>query len=366
MRIHRARGRAVGRARRCRVGCRRERADGRREGRPPRPGRREAAGRRAGGRAAVHQLHLPGDAQEARALSRCAARRATLVTRGFPSSRGPGERVDHPHQVGLWFNYGDVNGIDFWNNSDAIKPEDRPEDGHHRAQGRDRATQRRGQGRARDRHGLGPARRHGRAARAHAVRVPRRGRLAERGPRSRACRRSPSGCRSPTTRRACSACGWPGALEMPSTKPDVFTDASGRATTVKVLDNTGVSGDYLTSEGKKGDAVWGTRARWCTLSGRVGEEPVTVAILDHPSNPGLPDLLARARVRPVRREPARSEGAQRRQGNAGLRDRAAPGRDVPPSRADPVGDGRGRPRRGGLQGVRRGVPLTHSRRRGGP
>ena len=48
-----------------------------------------------------------------------------LVTRGFPLDPRPGERVDHPHQVGLWFNYGNVNGIDFWNNSDAIKPEDR-------------------------------------------------------------------------------------------------------------------------------------------------------------------------------------------------------------------------------------------------
>ena len=25
----------------------------------------------------------------------------------------------------MWFNYGNVNGFDFWNNSDAIKPEDR-------------------------------------------------------------------------------------------------------------------------------------------------------------------------------------------------------------------------------------------------
>jgi hypothetical protein len=45
-----------------------------------------------------------------------------LVTRTFPP--GAGERTDHPHHVGLWFNYGNVNGIDFWNNSDAIKPQD--------------------------------------------------------------------------------------------------------------------------------------------------------------------------------------------------------------------------------------------------
>src|SRR2546430_164772 len=47
----------------------------------------------------------------------------TLVTRGWPFDPRPGERVDHPHHVGLWFDYGDVNGIDFWNNSDALKPD---------------------------------------------------------------------------------------------------------------------------------------------------------------------------------------------------------------------------------------------------
>src|SRR5512136_1917485 len=55
--------------------------------------------------------------------------KGTPVTRGFPLEPRPGERVDHPHQVGLWFTYGDVNGVDFWNNSDAIAPEDRPKMG---------------------------------------------------------------------------------------------------------------------------------------------------------------------------------------------------------------------------------------------
>src|SRR5438445_4302317 len=42
----------------------------------------------------------------------------TLVTRGFPLEPRAGERADHPHQVGAWFTYGDVNGIDFWGDSD--------------------------------------------------------------------------------------------------------------------------------------------------------------------------------------------------------------------------------------------------------
>ncbi len=42
------------------------------------------------------------------------------ITRGFPKEPRKGERVDHPHHIGIWFNHGDVNGLDFWNNSSAI------------------------------------------------------------------------------------------------------------------------------------------------------------------------------------------------------------------------------------------------------
>ena len=49
------------------------------------------------------------------------------LTRGFPIDPQMGERVDHPHHMGHWFNYGDVNGLDFWNNSDAI-PKEKLED----------------------------------------------------------------------------------------------------------------------------------------------------------------------------------------------------------------------------------------------
>jgi methane monooxygenase PmoA-like len=77
-------------------------------------------------------------------------------------------------------------------------------------------------------------------------------------------------------------------LEQPADKPEVFTDASGKATTVAKLDNTGVTGRYTSSEGKTGDAVWATRADWTMLQGSIGSEPVTIAILDHPKNPTHP------------------------------------------------------------------------------
>src|SRR5579875_3314573 len=51
------------------------------------------------------------------------------LTRGYPLAPRAGERTDHPHHDGLWFNYSNVNGFDFWNNSDAIPPERAPKMG---------------------------------------------------------------------------------------------------------------------------------------------------------------------------------------------------------------------------------------------
>ena len=42
----------------------------------------------------------------------------------------PNEPIDHPHHVGLWLNYENVNGIDFWNNSFAIPAEKKNLYGH--------------------------------------------------------------------------------------------------------------------------------------------------------------------------------------------------------------------------------------------
>ena len=51
-----------------------------------------------------------------------------IYYKGYPRSE-PYERIDHPHHVGLWFNFGNVNGLDFWNNSSAIAPERKKEYG---------------------------------------------------------------------------------------------------------------------------------------------------------------------------------------------------------------------------------------------
>src|SRR5512136_106953 len=54
----------------------------------------------------------------------------SVITRGFPIEPRKGERVDHPHHIGLWFNHGNINGLDFWNNSSAIAASKKDEYGH--------------------------------------------------------------------------------------------------------------------------------------------------------------------------------------------------------------------------------------------
>ena len=213
--------------------------------------------------------------------------KGTLVTRGFPLEPRPGERVDHPHHIGLWFNYGNVNGVDFWNNSVALPAEQQKKMGTVVHRGIVKTTG------GKDRGELvvemdwvmpdGQAILHETTtfifyAGSSERMVDRISKLTALNSRV-IFQDNKEGLIGLRVRRE---------LEQPSNEPLVFTDSSGKPTEVKVMDNTGVSGLYQSSEGKTGDAVWGTRARWTTLSGKVNQEPITLAILDHPSNVGFP------------------------------------------------------------------------------
>jgi hypothetical protein len=52
--------------------------------------------------------------------------------------------------------------------------------------------------------------------------------------------------------------------------------------------NIGITGNYISSEGIQGEAVWGTRAKWVKLDGKIGDKIISIAICDHPENPGYP------------------------------------------------------------------------------
>lgn len=213
--------------------------------------------------------------------------KGTVVTRGFPLEARAGERVDHPHQVGHWFNYGNVNGLDFWNNSDAVKAEDAARMGTivHRRIVSTKSGQQQGELEV-EMDWVGPD--GSVLLREHTKFVFGGDAGTRRVDRITTLTAASNKVVFTDNKEGLFGLRVARALEMPSDRAEVFTDASGRATTVAKLDNTGVTGIYLTSEGRKGDAAWGTTGRWCSLSGTVGDEPVTIAILDHPGNPGYP------------------------------------------------------------------------------
>ncbi len=45
-----------------------------------------------------------------------------IVTRSWPMEQVAGEVHDHPHQRGLWFSHGNVNGITYWDNEPGQSP----------------------------------------------------------------------------------------------------------------------------------------------------------------------------------------------------------------------------------------------------
>ena len=214
--------------------------------------------------------------------------KGTTITRGYPMAPRPGERVDHPHHVGMWLNYEDVNGFDYWNNSTNI---------------------------------IASLQNHKMGTIVHSSIIKqdaKRGTLVvsadwidNDGKGQKVLQEKTTYIFSGTAdsrtvdrittltavadqvvfkdvKDGMFAIRVARQLEIPSNKPDVFTDAHGVETKVPVMDNTGVTGDYWSSEGVKGEAVWSTRAKWMNLHGEMDNHPISVTIFDHPGNVSYP------------------------------------------------------------------------------
>lgn len=222
----------------------------------------------------------------------------TTLTRHVPPLAG--ERTDHPHHSGLWFNYSNVNNIDYWNNSDAIKPEARAKYG---SIDHDRIVEAKSGANAgelvtestwfpsSDVPAVGSNRS---APVIHQTTRYVFSRLTIGGKPARAIDMT-------VTLKALSPVvfhddkdGLLGIrvahfLESATAKAETFRDSNGIATPVAAIPTAGASGVYRTSEGKVGDAAWGTRGRWCELTGATADgKTETIAILDHTGNPGYP------------------------------------------------------------------------------
>ncbi|MEP0711663.1 PmoA family protein [Algoriphagus sp.] len=209
----------------------------------------------------------------------------TAITRGWPVAPRPGERVDHPHHLGLWFNYGDVNGLDFWNNSSAIK--DKTNYGRiiHKSINSIKSGNKEGTLEV----SSDWVNSKGEVLLTEKTTFIFRGKDDQRSiDRIATLTASTGEVKMTDNKEGMLGLRTARQLEHPSNKPEIFTDASGKATGVPTMNNEGITGLYLSSKGVKGDDVWGTRGDWVSLTGKINEENISVAILDYPSNPGFP------------------------------------------------------------------------------
>jgi hypothetical protein len=236
-----------------------------------------------------------------------------LITRGFPLAPRPGEPVDHPHHLGLWFNYENVNGLDFWNNSYAIPAAKKSQYGWIRTDsisvGPDSNAPDSNGSRVRARRPIIPLS-HGAASAAPAsatIRYTARWTdqqehvlLHEVTTYRFSATRQERIIDRTTVLTADTDVSFPDAkdgmlglrvtkeLQIPSNTPGEFVDDKGNITKVAAGNTPDINGNYLTSEGKTGDSAWGTRGQWCMLYGKKGGDTLSIAIIDYPGNPGYP------------------------------------------------------------------------------
>lgn len=211
--------------------------------------------------------------------------KGTLITRGWPLDPRGSERVDHPHHVGVWLNYEDVNGNDYWNNSNAV-------DHAKRAYGTIKhtgITSMKGGKKGELTVTADWIDKDGKLTLKEVTTYTFSGkgdtRMVDRSTTLTAVNGEVS---MPDIKDGMYAIRVARELELPSNKPEIFTDASGIATKVPVMNNTGITGNYRNSNGIEGEEVWAKRAIWCNLTGKIKDENISVAIIDHPKNVGYP------------------------------------------------------------------------------
>jgi len=209
-----------------------------------------------------------------------------VITRGFPLQPRPGDPTDHPHHIGLWFNYENVNGLDFWNNSYAIPADKKNKYGWIRTDSVSTRSDNPNEGvltyiaRWTDQQNTTLLIEHTTyrfTATGHERIIDRITTLT-----------AQTDIRLPDAKDGMLGLRVTKELQIPSSTPGEFYDGKGNITKVAGGNTPDINGNYLTSAGKTGDSAWGTRGNWCMLYGKKGSDTISIVMIDHPANPGYP------------------------------------------------------------------------------
>jgi hypothetical protein len=208
-----------------------------------------------------------------------------MITRGFPLMPKLGDATDHPHHIGLWLNYENVNGLDFWNNSFAIPADKKAMYGSIKMTGQ-------------------PTYKSGNEGslnyQANWVNSKNEILLNEATSfvfteqlNTWIIDRTTTLTAQQLVKFTDAKDGFLGLrvaheLQLPTKETKKFTDANGIVTTIVSSKDSIANGNYLNSNGIQGEDVWSKKANWCLLYGKMGADTVSIAIIDHPSNIGYP------------------------------------------------------------------------------
>jgi hypothetical protein len=207
----------------------------------------------------------------------------TLVTRGFPMNPRPGEPTDHPHHLGLWFTYENVNGLDFWNNSYAIPAEKKSLYGWIKT---DRILEMTSGPIGVLRYHANWVNQQNQVLLEETTRFEFSGSGQERMIDRFTDLKASADILFEDAKDGLLGLRMAHELQIPNKTDQQFTDNKGNITVVK--NDSIANGNYLTSAGKEGDSAWSSRAAWCKAYGKIGNDSVSITIFDHPENPDYP------------------------------------------------------------------------------
>ncbi|MDB5005196.1 MAG: Methane oxygenase PmoA [Mucilaginibacter sp.] len=209
----------------------------------------------------------------------------TVVTRSFPLDKRTGDPTDHPHHIGLWFNYENLNGLDFWNNSYAIPAAKKSQYGWIRT---DKILEAQSGNTGVIAYHANWTNQAKDVILEETTRFEFSGNANQRIIDRITTLKANVEAKFNDAKDGMLGLRLAHELQMPSKVDQKFTDDKGIVTVVKGGTDNLANGNYLTSQGKTGDDAWSTRGVWCKVYGKMGADSVSIAIIDHPRNPNYP------------------------------------------------------------------------------
>jgi len=211
-----------------------------------------------------------------------------FITRGFPIEMRNGETIGHPHQVGMSLSYGDVNGVDFWNNSTFRTPKELERMGRiiHRKIVKIKSGKTVGELITESDWILPSGKKILTETTKYIFQAKDKVRWIDRETTLTA---NDEKVLFGDNKEGLFAIHLTRELHQPSNIPEKTIDENGKISEAAIINN--FTGEFLNSEGLAGDKIWGTLGKWASVSGKIGSEDVTVAVFDSPKNINYPSYM---------------------------------------------------------------------------